>query len=191
MPVNSRRVGRQRDNWLRTFHFKMTKNNLEREDLKARAEELGALKRLVADLWTSWGPKWARRVHLTFKYLKEKMHFRLENVHKSRNKTPIFVFMLCHRVKFFCGEKHFGHQVDSHPLYPDEILDVSCNHFNTYYYLVNKALVKLKFCTLTTILFHNEIVSQFGLWAILTAKSTRSIRVGISVRGFNRAPCNC
>ena len=52
-PTGRRRVGRPKDTWQRTIQRDLTEKNLERADVEARADDRGAWRRFVADLWTT------------------------------------------------------------------------------------------------------------------------------------------
>lgn len=52
-PVGRRRVGRPKDTWQRTIQREMTEKILDRADVEARADDRGAWRKFVADLWTT------------------------------------------------------------------------------------------------------------------------------------------
>ena len=51
--AGSTRVGRLNDTWQRTIQRGMTVKNLDRANVEARAENRGAWRTFIADLWTT------------------------------------------------------------------------------------------------------------------------------------------
>ena len=52
-PAGRRRVGRPKDTWQRTIQREMTEKILDRADVEARADDRGAWRKFVPDLWTT------------------------------------------------------------------------------------------------------------------------------------------
>ena len=52
-PTGRRRVGRPKDTWQRTIQKDITSKALDQADVEARAEDRGAWRKFIADLWTT------------------------------------------------------------------------------------------------------------------------------------------
>ena len=52
-PTGRRRVGRQKNTWQRTIQIDITSKALDQVDVEAHAEDRGAWRKFLADLWTT------------------------------------------------------------------------------------------------------------------------------------------